>query len=180
VAGGSIWVVAADGGQPRRLTDGSPGLGDPRVNRDNTPKWNPKSNWILFQSGRSGQNELWVVSSDGKYKNYLATTERGPEHLGDQTTTDGLAGGLFFPDPAWSPDGTQLTFTERSREFFSGKLELLAFDLATGWSPSPPRELYTAKPDKGGAWAIDKVLGLRMGRTSHSHFRTPAGTRFTF
>ena len=161
VAGGSIWVVSADGGQPKRLTDGEPGPGDPRVNRDHTPKWNPKSNWILFQSGRSGQNELWVVSADGKYRNYLATTERylGPEHLGEQPTTDGdgLAGGLFFPDPAWYPDGTQLTFTERSREFFSGRLDLLAFDLATGRSPSPPRELYAAKPDEGGAWAIDKV-----------------------
>jgi Tol biopolymer transport system component len=124
VSDGSIWVVPVQGGQPERLTDGTPGPGDPRVARDHSPKWNPRGNWILFQSGRSGQNELWVVSADGHSKNYLATTETylGPEHLGDQPTTDGdgLAGGLFYPDPAWSPDGTHLTYTERSREFFAG------------------------------------------------------------
>jgi dipeptidyl aminopeptidase/acylaminoacyl peptidase len=161
VSDGSIWVVPAQGGQPKRLTDGTPGPGDPRVARDHSPKWNPRGNWILFQSGRSGQNELWVVSADGYSKNYLATTETylGPEHLGDQPTTDGdgLAGGLFYPDPAWSPDGTHLTYTERSREFFAGKLKLLDFDLAIGRAASAPIDLYTALPDRGGAWAIDKV-----------------------
>lgn len=169
VSQGSIWVVSVAGGQPKRLTDGKPGPGDPRVAADHTPKWNPRGNWILYQSGRSGQNELWVVSADGRSRNYLATTEMylGPEHLGDQHTDDGdgLAGGLFFPDPAWSPDGRRLTYTERSREFFSGKLKLLNFDLSTGHSDSAPVELYTARPDRGGAWAIDKVVWSPDGKT---------------
>ncbi len=159
---GSIWVVPVEGGQPKKLTDGAAGPGDPRVATDHTPKWNPHGHWILYESGRSGQNELWVVSEDGKSRNYLATTENylGPEHLGDQHTDDGdgLAGGLFFPDPVWSPDGTRLTYTERSREFFSGKLKLLSFDVLTGRADSAPTELYTARPDRGRAWAIDKVV----------------------
>lgn len=161
VSGGSIWVVPTSGGQPRKLTGGLPGPGDPRVAADHTPKWNPHGNWILYQSGRSGQNELWVVRKDGLAKNYLATTEHylGPDLLGDQHTDDGdgLAGGLFYPDPAWSPDGTRLIYTERSREFFSGKLKLLDFDFKTGRATSPATVLYTARPDRGGAWAIDKV-----------------------
>ncbi len=169
VADGSIWIVPVAGGQPKRLTDGAAGPGDPRVVRDHTPKWNPQGNWILFQSGRSGQNELWVVSPDGRSRNYLATTEiyLGPEHLGDQTQSDGdgLAGGLFYPDPAWSPDGTHLTYTERSREFFAGKLKLIDFDLASGRTLSGPRELYTAQPDRGGAWAIDKVSWSPDGKS---------------
>lgn len=169
VADGSIWVVPVEGGPPKRLTDGAAGPGDPRVARDHTPRWNPHGDWILFQSGRSGQNELWVVSPDGRSKNYLATTEvfLGPEHLGDQAQDDGdgLAGGLFFPDPAWSPDGAHLTYTERSREFFAGKLKLLDFDITTGRSLSAPRELNTAQPDRGGAWAIDRVSWSPDGKS---------------
>ena len=169
VSQGSIWVVSVAGGQPKKLTDGAPGPGDPRVATDHSPKWNPHGDWILYQSGRSGQNELWAVSEDGRSKNYLATTENflGPEHLGDQHTDDGdgLAGGLFFPDPAWSPDGAHLTYTERSREFFAGKLKLLSFDVTTGRGGSQPSELYTARPDRGGAWAIDKVVWSPDGRT---------------
>ena len=169
VSDGSIWIVPVAGGQPKKLTDGAAGPGDPRAVRDHTPKWNPRGNWILFQSGRSGQNELWVVSPDGRSKNYLATTEiyLGPEHLGDQAQNDGdgLAGGLFYPDPAWSPDGTHLTFTERSREFFAGKLRLVDFDLGTGRPLAAPRELYAAEPDRGGAWAIDKVSWSPDGKS---------------
>jgi dipeptidyl aminopeptidase/acylaminoacyl peptidase len=169
VSRGCIWVVPAAGGQPKKLTDGPTGPGDPRVAADHTPKWNPQGRWILYESGRSGQNELWVVSEDGLSKNYLATTEKylGVEHLGDQHIDDGdgLAGGLFYPDPAWSPDGTRLTYTERSREFFAGKLELLEFDPSAGHGKSAPVELYTARPDRGGAWAIDKVVWSPNGKT---------------
>jgi dipeptidyl aminopeptidase/acylaminoacyl peptidase len=169
VSKGSIWVVPATGGEPKKLTDGSTGPGDPRVAADHTPKWNPQGRWILYESGRSGQNELWVVSEDGLSKSYLATTEKylGVEHLGDQHIDDGdgLAGGLFYPDPAWSSDGTRLTFTVRSREFFAGKLELLDFDSSAGRAKSAPVELYTARPDRGGAWAIDKVVWSPDGKT---------------
>jgi dipeptidyl aminopeptidase/acylaminoacyl peptidase len=169
VSRGSIWVVPVAGGQPKMLTDGRPGPGDPRMANDHTPKWNPQGKWILYESGRSGQNELWVVSEDGLSKSYLVTTENflGPEHLGDQHIDDGdgLAGGLFFPDPAWSPDGTRLTYTERSREFFAGKLKLLNFDIFNGHAKSTPEELYTARPDRGGAWVIDKVVWSPDGKT---------------
>jgi dipeptidyl aminopeptidase/acylaminoacyl peptidase len=166
---GDIWDVPASGGQPRRLTDGHVGPGDPRVATDRTPRWSPDGKWIIFQSGRSGQNELWVVSEDGRSINFLVHGEiyHGPDFLGDQHIDDGdgLAGGLFFPDPAWSPDGTRIAYTERSREFFSGKLKLIEFDPSTGRAKGAPVDLYTAKPDRGGAWAIDKVSWSPDGKT---------------
>jgi len=166
---GSVWVVPAAGGQPKRLTGGPIGPGDPHVSADRAPRWSPSGKWILFQSGRHGQNDLYVVSGDGRSISYLATTEfyDPRKYLGDLAVqeSDGLAGGLFFPDPAWSPDGTRISYTERSREFFSGKLKLIAFDEESGRTKGVPAELYTAKPDRGGAWAIDKVAWSPSGKT---------------
>jgi hypothetical protein len=59
-----------------------------------------------------------------------------------------------MPRPAWSPDGTRISYTERSREFFSGKLKVLPFDQKTGKPASGPAlDIYVAKNDPGGAWA---------------------------
>ena len=166
VSQGAIWIVSVSGGQPKRLTDGVAGPGDPRGATDHAPKWHPKGKWILFESGRHGQNELWVVSEDSHSTNYLASTEiyNGSDRLGDQEQ-DGLAVDRFDPSPAWSPDGTRLAFTERSRAFFSGKLKLLTFDAATGRASGNALELYTPQKDRGGAWAIDKVSWSPDGKT---------------
>jgi dipeptidyl aminopeptidase/acylaminoacyl peptidase len=52
-----IYVTAADGGAPRRLTN-SP---------DNNviPSWSHDGRWIYFASDRSGRYEVWKVSRDG-------------------------------------------------------------------------------------------------------------------
>jgi dipeptidyl aminopeptidase/acylaminoacyl peptidase len=169
ISQGSVWVVSVSGGQPKRLTGGPIGPGDPHVSGDRAPRWSPSGKWILFQSGRHGQNDLYVVSEDGRSLNYLVTTELYDprKYLGDLSVeeSDGLAGGLFFPDPTWSPDGTRISYTERSREFFSGKLKLLTFDDEAGRAKGAPVELYTAKSDRGGAWAIDKVAWAPDGKT---------------
>jgi dipeptidyl aminopeptidase/acylaminoacyl peptidase len=165
---GGIWVVDADGGQPRRLTDGTMGPGDPRGAADRAPRWNPKGRWILYESGRTGNNQLFVVSDDGASTNYLATTEIYDERRyssGKPQFDDAVSGDRFDPSPAWSRDGTKLAYTERSREFFQGKLKIVDFDLATGRAKTAPREIYTAKPDPGGAWAIDHVAWAPDGKT---------------
>jgi dipeptidyl aminopeptidase/acylaminoacyl peptidase len=164
---GSVWVVPASGGRPTQITYGAAGAGDPRGAGDRWPKWNSDGKWILFQSGRQGQNELWVVSADGKKINYLATTEiySGIDALDATTGDDEEASDRFDPMPAWSPDGTRISYTERSREYFSGKLKVLDFDSATGSAEGAPLELYTAKHDRGGAWVIDHVAWSPDGKT---------------
>jgi dipeptidyl aminopeptidase/acylaminoacyl peptidase len=167
VSQGAIWVVSAAGGPPKQLTDGVRGPGDPRGAADRTPRWCPKGQWILFETGRRGQNELMVVSADGRTTNALAATEvyGGADRLSDDDRGDAVSGDRFDPSPAWSPDGTRIVYTERAREYFAGKLKLLPFDLATGRATGNPTELYTARPDRGGAWAIDAPAWSPDGRT---------------
>jgi dipeptidyl aminopeptidase/acylaminoacyl peptidase len=159
VSQGDIWIVSAAGGQPLKLTDGPVGPGDPRGATDHIPKWNPKGKWILYESGRKGWNELYVVSEDGKTHNDLAPAEI---YSGEDATNnpspdrgDAVSADRFAPNPAWSPDGTRISYTERSRPYFSGKLKVLVFDQNSGEASGPALDVYVAKNDRGGAWAVN-------------------------
>ncbi len=169
VSKGDIWIVSASGGTPVQLTDGVVGPGDPRGATDHFPKWNPNGKWILYESGRTGWNELWVVSEDAKTKNDLAPAEI---YARDDVTNnpspdrgDAVSSDRFAPNPAWSPDGTRISYTERSRKYFSGKLKVLSFDQNTGKVKSSAIDIYIARNDPGGAWAINTAAWSPDRRT---------------
>jgi dipeptidyl aminopeptidase/acylaminoacyl peptidase len=159
ISEGDVWTVATDGGTPTRLTHDPIGAGDPRGATDHHPLWSPDGRWILYESGRHGFNELYVVSTDGTQEKLLAATEiyQGADVIGNKTADggDAVSSDRFDPAPAWSPDGTRISYTERSRAFFSGKLKALPFDTKTGSAAGPALDLYTAKNDPGGAWAVN-------------------------
>jgi dipeptidyl aminopeptidase/acylaminoacyl peptidase len=136
VSQSSIWVVSVSGGAPRRLTNASPGGGDPRQATDRVPLWSPKGRWILFQSGRRGINSLLVVSSDGESTNFLT----GPHDEAGEGR--------------WSPSGDAIIYVTRSKEHFSGQLSLIHFDPNSGQRVGEPAVLYTAPVDRGGGWSI--------------------------
>jgi dipeptidyl aminopeptidase/acylaminoacyl peptidase len=170
VSQGGIWTVAATpGATPKRLTDGPVGPGDPRGATDHAPSWNPKGKWILYQSGRRGQDELYVVAEEGGDAHFLAPAEiyEGADHLGPASDDrgDAVSGDRFEPHPAWSPDGARVSYTERSRKIFSGKIKMLAFDHSTGRAKGAPTDLYTARNDRGGAWAVNTVAWSPDGKT---------------
>ncbi len=52
-----IYVISADGGQPRRLTE------DP--SEDITPSWSRDSKWVYFGSTRSGSMQIWKIPVEG-------------------------------------------------------------------------------------------------------------------
>src|SRR5687768_7651881 len=52
-----IWIVAAEGGAPRRLTD------DPAA--DTRPRWSPDGRRIAFDSARGGSSQVYVVPAGG-------------------------------------------------------------------------------------------------------------------
>ena len=56
---GQIWVINSDGTGSKQLTKECS-----RRNNDD-PSWSPDGKKILFSTGRSGRNELWVMDADG-------------------------------------------------------------------------------------------------------------------
>ena len=85
----NIWMVAVDGGAPRRLTSGD--------KRDGAPRWSPDGTRLAFVSERQGQKrpQLYVMPLDG----------------GESVRLTELAQGVA--DPVWSPDGRRLAFVSR-------------------------------------------------------------------
>jgi len=160
ISQGNVWEVAASGGGARQITHDPKGPGDPRGATDHHPQWNPNGRWILYESGQKGYNELYAVSEDGAVKALLAATEiyHGSDAIAVNVARDGgdaVSSDRFDASPKWSPDGTRISYTERSREFFSGKLKVLGFDQKSGQSIEPARDLYVAQSDPGGAWAVN-------------------------
>ncbi len=143
---GSIWVVASNGGAPKRLTNAAAGPGDPRQASDRAPQWSPKGRWILFETGRRGHNNMMVVSDDGMISDYLTAANADEENA------------------SWSPDGTRISYTDRSPEHFSGKLNVLKFDPAKG-TAGDLQTVYTSKTDRGGGWSIPKARWSPDGKT---------------
>lgn len=144
---GSIWTVAVAGGAPKRLTNAPAGSGDPRQAADRAPQWSPKGRWILFQSGRTGTNGLYVVSGDGAVTSALTVPN------------DEAAEGK------WSPDGEQIVYVTREPSCFSGRLQLLHFDLRSGQVVGKPSRLYEAPVDRGGGWSIRGAEWSPDGKT---------------
>src|ERR1051325_5640857 len=107
---GGIWTVPAAGGTPRRLTNAAAGGGDPRSASDRAPQWSPKGKWILFETGRRGHNSMMVVSDDGMVNAYLTQSPADEDNA------------------TWAPDGEHISYTERARDYFSGKLNVIRFD----------------------------------------------------
>jgi TolB protein len=82
---GDIWIMRADGGSQRNLTD-SPGV------RDWSPTWSPGGQLIAFASDRAGRGtQIHVMTSRGEVLSRLSQAE------GE------------YPD--WAPDGTMLAFS---------------------------------------------------------------------
>jgi dipeptidyl aminopeptidase/acylaminoacyl peptidase len=82
----SLWLASADGkGEPRQLTNAA-------GKKDRHPRWSPDGKRILFESNRSGENQLWIIGLDGGEAKQLTTISTGAS------------------DAVWSRDGKQIAF----------------------------------------------------------------------
>ncbi len=90
-----LWMAPTVEGEPRQLTSSG--------KRDAHPRWSPDGKQILFESTRSGSNQLWVLSLDGGEARQLTNLATGAE------------GGQ------WSPDGKSIAFVSTVYPEFSSR-----------------------------------------------------------
>lgn len=176
-----LCVVAADGSDPRQLTRSE-------TANDRSPRWSPDGRTIAFVSDRDGNDDIWLVRSDGSDLRRLTA---GPGAKGD---------------PRWSPDGARIAHTRtRACEIDvcvttveDGTTDAIAsggVNTATRWSPDGRSLLYlrsgpAAPPD---LWiqpledrpgveprrvtnvAGDNLAGMRFSEPRVVRYRSPDG-----
>ncbi|GAB2544624.1 DPP IV N-terminal domain-containing protein [Spirosoma aerophilum] len=99
---GTIWLIPANGGMARPITDN---LGDCRQ-----PSWSPDGRQIAFHSFWDGRYHIWTVSATGSKPKQLTS-------------------GIYDDrEPHWSPDGRQLVFSSDR----SGNYDIWQLTLADG------------------------------------------------
>lgn len=69
---GQIWVINSDGTGSTQLTE------DPTHRNSDDPSWSPDGKKILFSTGRSGRNELWIMDADGSNERRLSGIDAVP------------------------------------------------------------------------------------------------------
>jgi dipeptidyl aminopeptidase/acylaminoacyl peptidase len=89
-----LWLASTDGSvAPRMLTNST--------SKDNSPKWSPDGLWIVFESTRSGNSQLWIISPFGGEARQLTTLSTGAS------------------TPVWSPDSRHIAFVSAVYPEFS-------------------------------------------------------------
>jgi TolB protein len=147
----NVWRAAADGSQPRKLTNGT---------RDEYhASLSPDGKRLLFVSELNGSRDIWLADADGQ--NPVAVTD-------DPGTED---------QPAWSPDGRQIAYAAFPKEGGSFDLWLVnadgsgrrrltttpANEIFPAWHPNGESIAYVT--DASGNFDLYQ-LSVRDGRTT--------------
>ncbi|MBM4186232.1 MAG: S9 family peptidase [Gemmatimonadetes bacterium] len=134
-----IWIVPADGGTPRRLTDRAMPADDPRF----IPAWSPDSRSIAYVSNRAGywSDDLWVVDVPSGRSRQLS------RRLMASTT------------PTWSSDGTRLALlaTQKAGYWYEDLADLVVIDVRTAVERVVPMQVH------GSDWLHSQRVGWSDG-----------------
>lgn len=178
-----IWIVNADGTEPRRLTFGGTAQ---------RPAWCEGGTSIIFDAEGANGRELQMVRVTGEnpetlpskfasyadcspagdlvaFQRYVGknVTEVSLLSLRDGTTRDFTTFGKRSGSPRWSPDGTKLAFVSNKdgpqdlyvKEVSSGKIVRLtssdAVESRPAWSPDGSTIIFGAANNTREIWILD-------------------------
>jgi TolB protein len=132
-----VWTIAADGGDPIRVTHGT--MGGP----SREPSFAPDGEWIVFEAHSpesEEQGSIWKARRDG---------------TGLTRLTDGPGGGTDDRQPNWSPRGDRILFQRRAAGGDDWDLYVVAPDGhdVAAVTPGPAGDTDASwSPD--GAWIV--------------------------
>ena len=100
---GDLYTMPISGGEAKSLTSG--------IAWDMQPRYSPDGKWIAFTSDRSGGDNIWVMSRDGR-------DGKNPQQVTKET--------FRLPNsPAWTPDSQYIA----ARKHFTGTRSLGAGEI---------------------------------------------------
>jgi Tol biopolymer transport system component len=163
LAGGELWTMSVDGTQRSRLTRG----------KDSDPAWSPDGETIFFSRVVGGPywdpcRSIFRARNDGRELRQVTRIVRGG---GPGRSRNFVMAPL---DPAVSPDGRRLAFTDRFTCETSDTLPHLELVDAFGRETSDLAQLPEASLDLGYA---DPTWSPDGGRVAFARFTWPAGPR---
>ena len=129
-----IYVMGADGGNQRRLTNNPAS--------DHSPSWSPDGKRIAFVSERAGHvaihgwptSDIYVMDADGG----------NPQNLTNDPSDDRY--------PSWSPDGKRIVFSSDRDNDRGHNIEIYVMDADGG---NPQNLTNNLTEDKSPSWSPD-------------------------
>ena len=89
-----IFIMPAEGGEPRLLTPGTPRF------RDTSPSWAPDSRRLVYTSEEAGFSNIYILDTQGGARQTL------------------FSGSVDTLSPEWSPDGTMVAYVRAEKSIF--------------------------------------------------------------
>ena len=135
---GDLWTVPIQGGQARRLTS--------HIGYEMLARYSPDGKTIAFTAEYDGNREVYTIPAQGGEPVRLTYTATNPrDDLGDRMGPNNMV-------MAWSPDGKQIIFRNRTGDGFEGLL----------WSVSPGGGMPRQLPLPEGGWCSYSPNGKKL------------------